>query len=103
MKRLRTLDQIEESYLLKHPREVDAYLEAAFASYGEDGDSAALLASLRVLARVKGISALARKTRLTRQGVQKALSARGNPRLDSINAIMHAMGYRLAPERLDIR
>jgi len=37
---------------------------------------------------------------MTRQGLQKALSAKGNPRLDNINAIMQAMGYHLLPHRL---
>jgi DNA-binding phage protein len=38
---------------------------------------------------------------MTRQGLQKALSAKGNPRLDNINAIMRAMGYQLMPHRLE--
>jgi len=36
-----------------------------------------------------------------RQGLQKALSARGNPRLDNINAIMRAIGYQLMPRRME--
>ncbi|MEZ4865445.1 MAG: hypothetical protein R3C14_29315 [Caldilineaceae bacterium] len=39
---------------------------------------------------------------MTRQGVQKALSANGNPRLDNINAIMRAIGYQLLPHRLEV-
>jgi DNA-binding phage protein len=37
---------------------------------------------------------------MTRQGLQKALSAHGNPRLDNVNAIMRALGYQLLPQRL---
>lgn len=96
----RTLDTIEEEYFLKHPREVDLYLAEIFDEYGRDGDSAALLASLRIIARVKGISALAEQTGMTRQGLQKALSSKGNPRLDNINSIMHALGYRLIPKKI---
>ncbi len=40
---------------------------------------------------------------MTRQGLQKALSSRGNPRLDNVNAIMHAMGYQLMPLPLNRR
>lgn len=100
MRKYRTLDNIEENYFRDHPREVDAYLAEIFAEYARDGDSAALLASLRIIAKVKGISALAEQTGMTRQGLQKALSSKGNPRLDSINSIMHALGYRLKPEKL---
>jgi DNA-binding phage protein len=38
---------------------------------------------------------------MSRQGLQKALSVNGNPRLESVNSIMHALGYRLAPQKLD--
>ena len=95
----RALNQIEEEYFRKHPREIDTYLTEIFNEYANDADSAALLASLRVIAKVKGISALAEQTGMTRQGLQKALSNKGNPRLDSINAIMNALGYRLIPKK----
>ena len=73
-----------------------------FEEYAQDGATAALLSSLRMVARVKGISALAEETGMTRNGVQKALSEDGNPRFENINAIMHAMGYRLIPEKFEM-
>jgi DNA-binding phage protein len=39
---------------------------------------------------------------MTRQGLQKALSSKGNPRLDNVNSIMGALGYRLTPEKIRI-
>jgi len=101
MGKLRTLDDIEEDYFRAHPKEVDAYLDEIFDAFARDGDSAALLASLRIIAKVRGLSVLAKETGITRQGLQKALSRKGNPRLDNINAIMHALGYRLAPKKLN--
>jgi len=38
---------------------------------------------------------------MNRQGLQKAISAKGNPRLDNINAIIRAMGYQFMPRRLE--
>ncbi len=101
MPEYRTLHDISVEYFNAHPDEIDTFLNEIFASYTEDGDSAALLSALRVIARAKGISAMAEKIGMTRQGLQKALSSRGNPRLDSINAIMRAMGYQLIPYPLD--
>ena len=100
MVKYRTLDNIEENYLRDHPEELDDYVVEIFDEYAEGGDSGALLSSLRVIAKVKGITAIARETGMTRQGVQKALSSNGNPRLDSVNSIMHALGYRLMPEKM---
>ncbi len=98
----RTLDQISIEYFTEHPEEIDEFINEIFAEYAQDSDSAALLSSLRVIARVKGLSAMAKEIGMTRQGLQKALSAKGNPRLDNINAIMRAMGYQLMPRPLEM-
>ncbi|ARN75246.1 addiction module antidote protein [Oceanicoccus sagamiensis] len=95
----RTLDKLEENYFREHPEEIEIYLKEIFELYAEDGDSAVLLASLRVIAKVKGISALAKETGMTRQGLQKALSSKGNPRLDNVNAIIRSIGFQLVPQR----
>ena len=102
MTEYRTLDQISIEYFTDHPEEIDDFINEIFAEYAQDGDSAALLSALRVIARVKGISTMAEEIGMTRQGLQKALSAQGNPRLDSINAIMRAMGYQLMPRPLEM-
>lgn len=97
----RSLEDVTTEYFTQHPEEIDAFLAETFADYAQDGDSATLLAALRIIARVKGISAMAEEVGMTRQGLQKALSAKGNPRLDNVNAIMRAMGYQLMPHRLE--
>lgn len=98
---LRTFRQVEEDYFRDHPEEIGPYIDEIFDEYAQDGNSAALLASLRVIAKVKGISTIAEETGLSRQGVQHALSSKGNPRFDNVNAIMKALGYRLTPQPLE--
>ena len=102
MRKYRTLEDYTEEYFTKHPEEIDDFLTESFAEYAKDGDNTALLSQLRVIARVKGVSAIADEVGITRQGLQKALSSKGNPRLDNINSIMHAMGYSLMPQKIDI-
>lgn len=102
MTEYRSLDEISVEYFSEHPEEIEDFLSEIFADYAQDGDSAALLSALRVIARVKGLSNLAEEVGMSRQGLQKALSARGNPRLDNINAIMRAMGYQLVPRRFEL-
>jgi probable addiction module antidote protein len=97
----RTLNDVTIEYFTQHSDEIEDFLNETFADYAADGDSAALLSALRIIARVKGISTMAEEVGMTRQGLQKALSAKGNPRLDNINAIMRAMGYQLMPRRLE--
>jgi len=86
MSNYRTIGEVEEQYLRDHPDEVDDYMTVLFDEYAESGDTAALLSSLRVVSRVKGVSRIAEISGLSRKGLQKA--------------IMHAMGYRLAPQKL---
>ncbi len=100
MPKYRTLDDVSEEYFRDYPEEIENFLIENFAAYAQDGDSAALLSALRVVARVKSISAIANEIGMSRHGLQKALSAKGNPRLDNISSIMRAMGYRLMPQKV---
>jgi DNA-binding phage protein len=88
MKTYRTIGEVEEQYLLDHPDEVDDYVTIIFEEYAESNDMAALLSSLSIVSRVKGVS----KT--------KAFSESSNPKFGSINAIMQAIGYRLTPQKI---
>ncbi len=100
-RKYRTLDEVSEEYYREHPDEIDDYLSEIFDEYAKDGNMSALLSSMRMVCRVKGISEISRETGISRNGIQKALSEEGNPRFENINAIMHAMGYRLAPLKLN--
>ncbi len=100
MRNYRTFGALEEGYLRDHPEEVDDYIAILFDEYAQSGNTAALLSSLRVVSRVKGVTRVAEAAGMTRKGVQKALSENGNPEFSSVNAILQAMGYRLAPQKL---
>ena len=87
--------------LKENPKEAVAYLEAALAEFTEDNDAEAFLLALRTVAEAKGgMTALAKKTKLTRQSLYKALSSTGNPRLDTIGAILSSLGYGLNVKEL---
>ncbi|PSB03257.1 addiction module antidote protein [Merismopedia glauca] len=100
MSNYRTLSEVTEDYLRQHPDEIDDYIAVLFDEYADSGNAAALLSSLRIISRVKGVSQIAEVSGLSRKGLQKALSENGNPQFSSVNAIMKAMGYRLMPQKL---
>lgn len=102
MRKHRKFGEIEEEYFVNHPDEIDEYIAIIFEEYAKDGDTGALLSSLRRVSRAKGISEISRETGLTRNGVQKALSKDGSPKFESVAAIMQAMGYRLAPKKMPV-
>lgn len=59
MRQYSTLNDIETEYFQDHPEEIEAYLTEIFEEYAADGNSAALLASLHIIACVKGFTTLA--------------------------------------------
>lgn len=78
---------------LKSERDIAEYLTACVE---EGGDDPAFLAyALGVVARARNISKLARETGMTREGLYRALSKRGNPSFATVMKVARALGYRL--------
>lgn len=63
-----------------------------------DNEEELFLLALRAVAEARGMSALAKETALTRESLYRMLSAKGNPRLSSLGAVLRALGLRLAVE-----
>ena len=77
---------------LKDPEEAAAYIEAVL----ELDDSAALLLALRQVAKAHGMAEVARRADVGEKSLFRALSENGNPTLDTINKVLHAVGLRLS-------
>jgi probable addiction module antidote protein len=78
---------------LRSNTEIAAYIEAMLV----DGDSKAVPIALRTVAEVLGgMNALAQRTGLSRETLYRTLSANGNPRLDTLAALLAAFGLRLS-------
>ena len=91
MRKYRTHDE----YLvhsLKDPKEAALYLNAAV----EENDPALLLAALAEVARAHGVSTMAKRMSLSRMGVYKSLSKRGNPEFKTFLGVLKASGLQLA-------
>lgn len=84
------LDSIEQA--LTDPDEAAAYLDAVM----ELEDQAALLVALRHVAAAYGMAEVARRADLGDKTLFKALSDKGNPTLETINKVLHAVGLRLS-------
>jgi probable addiction module antidote protein len=78
---------------LRTPEEMAAYLEACIAE--SDGDASFVAKALGDIARAKGMSEIAQETGLGRESLYKALSAGGNPQLDTILRVAKALGLEI--------
>jgi len=78
---------------IKDPRDAALYLEAALEEAGDD--PVFIAHTLGVVARSGNLSALARETGLSREGLYKALSEDGNPSFATIMKVAKALGLRI--------
>lgn len=79
---------------LLEPVEAAEYLNAALA----DGSQEVFLMALKDVANAKGISEIARETKLNRENLYRILSTQGNPKLKSLNSVLHSVGLKLSVE-----
>ena len=79
---------------LVDPIEAAEYLNAAL----EDGSQEVFLMALKDVANAKGISEVARISNLNRENLYRILSTKGNPKLKSLNSVLHSVGLKLAVE-----
>ncbi len=79
--------------LKEHPEEIPGYLNACL-----DEDGRTFLTGLKTVVEAKygGAQGLARETGLHRVSIQNMLTEKGNPRLQSLETILKALGLHLA-------
>jgi probable addiction module antidote protein len=63
------------------------------------GHAGYIATALGVVARARGMSALAAETGFKRQQLYRALSEDGNPTLDTLTRVLRALGLRLSVAR----
>ena len=78
---------------LKTEADYQDYLNACIAEAGDD--AAFIVQALGTIARARNMSELARNTKISREGLYKALSGEGNPSFANILKITHALGLQL--------
>lgn len=84
---------------MQDPQEATEYLKISLEEYEEDSNLEAFLLALRTVVEAQGgMTEFARKTALNRQSLYKTLSKDGNPRLQTLHTILHALGLKLSLE-----
>lgn len=88
IKELPTFD-LEEH--LETEEEIATYLQLVI----DEDDAAELAHALGVVARARGMTQIATATGIGRESLYKALRAGSQPRFDTINRVMNALGVKL--------
>jgi len=87
--------QTHKDYLLeslKDPKEAALYLNAAV----EENDPAFLLVALAQVSKAHGMSNMAKRASITRMGLHKIISGRGNPEFKTFVRLLHESGLELS-------
>lgn len=104
MRKYRKFRDVLIEELRTDPEQADAYLKVALEEFDRDRDVEQLMVALRNLTEAQGgVPALARRVKMGKTSLYKALSEKGNPTLSTIGTILHGLGYRLAVEPLEKR
>lgn len=84
------LSEFDPAAMLRNDEAIEIFLADAF----ETGDYSHIAAAIGAAARAKGMSKIARETGLAREQLYKSLSATGNPTLETLMAVLKAIGVR---------
>lgn len=88
-----SVKEYKTSDYLKTSEDIAAYLNEIL----EDHDPKLLMIALRNVADSQGgVTTLAEHTGLNRESLYKTLSGKRNPRIETINSILHNFGLRLS-------
>jgi probable addiction module antidote protein len=88
------LPDFDMAEMLKTEEDVANYLTLVL----EENDIGEFTHALGVVARARGMSAVAEKSGLTREALYKALRPSSQPRFDTIYKVCHALGVRLVAQ-----
>lgn len=78
------------------PRFVHEYLEIMLEENGIEG----LQRALGHIAKAKGMSQIAKETKLGRESLYKSLSGTGKPKLETIDKVLKSFGMGLAIKQI---
>lgn len=86
----------------KDPKRAKFAMKMALEDFEKDNNLEILLDTLRLVAQAQGgIATLAKKTSISRQALNEALSPHGNPRLRNFQNVLGSMGLRMTVKPID--
>lgn len=85
------LSRFDAADYLKDDADIAAYLTIVL----EEGDASALIEALGTIAKARGMNEIAKAAGLGRESLYKALRADAQPRFDTVQRVLTALGVKL--------
>lgn len=86
--------------LAKNSKIQKEYIKILMDDAASQNNEQALLRAIKQVAKAQGINNVAAAAGIRRESLSRALSERGNPRIDTLLSIVHAMGLQLTVKPL---
>jgi probable addiction module antidote protein len=99
---MKKLTKDHEEFVIEHlkkdPEFAAAYLTGYLDEEGDEHTEELFLLALRRVTQAYGFSKVAKKAKLGRESLYKALSKNGNPKITTITALLRALGFKITVE-----
>lgn len=91
------------AYYAKHPQEIPLLEQELIEEFNTNPDmpTGVLLACLRDIAQMYGLTKLARVSHLNREHLYRSLSPRGNPTVNTLRKVAYQLGYHITLTRIN--
>jgi len=86
--------------LKQDPEFAIEYLKVAFEEVDEPGGQYVLLKALKRIAEAHGVAKVAKAAGIPRESLYRVLSPKGNPRMNTLFALIKAMGLQVTVQPL---
>lgn len=96
--KISALPEFDPAEYLDNEEEIAAYLTSVI----EENDPALLASALGDIARVRGMSQIAKDAGITREALYKALRPGSEPRFETITRVCAALGVRLVAQPIHL-
>lgn len=107
MKKKKTASVDYDEWLKKRlkadPKLAAEYMNTAIAEAIDEDGNRMLLSVIRQVVEAQGIGKVAKVAGVRRESLSRVLSPRGNPRMSTLIAILHALGLQLSVSRTVLR
>ena len=97
-KKLINFDDFLQEYYTKKPNKIAELKKAVLEEYNNDKNMSAkeLLAIFRHIAEIEGYTKFARRTKLAREHLYRAISPNANPTLSTLEKLANSCGLRIS-------
>lgn len=82
-------------FLIDEYLETDEDIKLFLKDMVENGTPDEFIGALGVVAKAKGMTAIAKQANVTRASLYKSLSEESKPKFETIDKVVHALGFKL--------